>query len=153
MGGAVAAILTAYLVGDGYQVERCITFGQPKFTDAQGVERLDELPITRVVDENDLVPLLPPVSFLSFGRVPYEHVGPEIIRLEGEEFVYLPRHDASRLSVSEFWRDLEYAVLADHKMDRYKARILLKRQAAVQVPYGERERFSATTPAKGAARK
>ena len=67
LGGAVAAILTAYMVNDGYKVERCVTFGQPKFTNADGVAQLEKLPITRVVDENDLVPMLPPIAFLSFG--------------------------------------------------------------------------------------
>jgi thioesterase domain-containing protein len=37
LGGAVAAILTIYLIEDGVQVERVVTFGQPRFTTTDGI--------------------------------------------------------------------------------------------------------------------
>jgi triacylglycerol lipase len=103
LGGAVAVLLAVYMSEDGHKVERIVTFGQPKFTTAAGAQRLDFLPLTRVVDENDMVPMLPPASFRNLGRGSYEHVGPEVVLLEGPEYAYLPRHDAERLSVGEAW--------------------------------------------------
>ena len=61
LGGAVAALVTIYAIEDGFMVERVITFGQPRFTTAAGVQRL-RLPLIRVIDENDIVPMLPPAT-------------------------------------------------------------------------------------------
>ena len=62
LGGAVAAILTIYMIEDGVEVVRVVTFGQPRFTTADGVKRLSFLPLARVVDENDIVPMVPPAT-------------------------------------------------------------------------------------------
>jgi hypothetical protein len=142
LGGAVAAILTIYLIEDGHAVERVVTFGQPRFTTAKGVERLGFLPITRVVDENDVVPMVPPA--LEAGKHgPYEHVGAEVILLEGPHYVYLDAHDANRIAIGEFWRSMSFADLPDHSIDKYLARIESKLTNAVEVPYNERERYAA----------
>ena len=58
LGGAVAAVLAIYLIEDGVQVERVVTFGQPRFTTTGGVKRLGFLPLTRIVDANDIVPMV-----------------------------------------------------------------------------------------------
>ncbi len=136
LGGAIAALLTIYIIEDGGKIERVVTFGQPKFTTAAGVKRLDFLPITRVVDENDMVPMLPPEGA-------YEHVGQELILLEGPRYVFLPAHDASRISVGEFWRTLSFSDLSDHHMDNYLKRLSTKTETAVQVPYNKREMYVA----------
>ena len=59
LGGAVAAVLAIYLIEDGVDVVRAVTFGQPRFTTADGVKQLGFLPLARVVDENDIVPMVP----------------------------------------------------------------------------------------------
>jgi triacylglycerol lipase len=143
LGGAVAALLTVYIVEDGGKVERVVTFGQPKFTTAAGVSRLNFLPITRVVDENDMIPMLPPKSFRNAKQGAYEHVGPEIILLEGPRYVYLPSSNASRLSVGELWRTLAFDDLKDHHMDKYLLRLSTKMKAAEQVTYNQRELYVA----------
>ncbi|RWN66245.1 MAG: lipase family protein [Mesorhizobium sp.] len=142
LGGAIAAILAIYLARDGYDVVRVVTFGQPKFTTAAGVERIGSLSITRVVDENDMVPMLPPVTAL-INRLhgSYEHVGPEVILLDGPHYVFLPSHDADRISVGEFWRSISFADLADHHMDNYLNRLSTKATGAVAVSYNDRERY------------
>jgi triacylglycerol lipase len=139
LGGAVAALVGIYAIEDGFTVERVVTFGQPRFTTAAGVSRLGFLPLTRVVDENDIIPMLPP----AVGAAPYEHVGPEIILLEGPRYVYLPSHDANRLAIGEFWRSVGIADLRDHKIDKYVARIADKRGSAVEVSYNSREKYVA----------
>ena len=146
LGGAVAALLAVYIIEDGGKVERVVTFGQPKFTTAAGVKRLGFLPITRVVDENDMVPMLPPRSFRNLTQGTYEHVGPEIILLEGPRYVYLPTFDADRLSVGELWRTLAFDDLPDHHTDNYMKRLSMKMKGAVQVAYNQREQYVAKKP-------
>ena len=143
LGGAIAALLAVYIIEDGHKVVRVVTFGQPRFTTAVGVERLGSLPILRVVDENDMVPMLPPATSRHPNYGPYEHVGPEIILLEGPRYVYLPSHDANRIAIGEFWRSTAFADLADHKMDNYLLRLSTKRKGAVVVAYNDRERYVA----------
>ena len=141
LGGAIAALLAIYIIEDGHSVERVVTFGQPRFTTAAGVERLGSLPITRVVDENDMVPMLPPATSRHPTYGPYEHVGLEIILLEGPRYVFLPSHDANRIAIGEFWRSMSFASLDDHKMDNYLKSLAAKRQGAMQVAYNEREKY------------
>jgi triacylglycerol lipase len=140
LGGAVAALVTIYAIEDGFRVERVITFGQPKFTTAAGVQRL-RFPLIRVIDENDLVPMLPPATATDPQYGPYEHVGPEVILLQGRRYVYLPAHDANRIGIGEFWRSIGIADLPDHKMDRYVNRIADKINGAAEVTYNQREEY------------
>jgi hypothetical protein len=141
LGGAVAAILTIYMIEDGVEVVRVVTFGQPRFTTADGVKRLSFLPLARVVDENDIIPMVPPATAMDPRFGPYEHVGPEVILLEGRNIVYLPSHDANRISLGEFWRSVTFADLKDHEIKKYLRRIADKRKGTVEVPYNEREKF------------
>jgi triacylglycerol lipase len=143
LGGAAAALLAIYLMEDGVYVKRVVTFGQPKFTTSAGVPRLSGLPILRIVDENDIVPMVPPASEVLDPTGPYEHVGPEVILLEGPRYTYLPSHDATRISLGEFWRSIGLADVKDHKMDKYLARLSDKKANAVQVDYNDRERYVA----------
>jgi hypothetical protein len=140
LGGAVAALVTIYAIEDGFMVERVITFGQPRFTTAAGVQRL-RLPLIRVVDENDIVPMLPPAAATDPEFGPYEHLGPEVILLQGPRYVYLPAHDATRIDVGEFWRSIGIADLPDHKIDYYVNKIADKINGAVEVTYNQREKY------------
>ena len=83
LGAAISTLLMIYLHADGFDIARSINFGQPKLTNKDGVNRYEFLPLTRVVDENDVVPLLPPVTLLDSLHGLYEHLGDEIILLEG----------------------------------------------------------------------
>ena len=143
LGGAVAAILGIYMIEDGYKVDKIYTYGQPRFTTSQGVAQLGFLPLLRVVDENDLVPLLPPGAMANkkYGR--YQQVGPEVILLDGPDYVYMPNQQASELSLGEFWRGLHVANLKDHKLDNYIKRIEDKLTGSRQVAYNQRENYIA----------
>jgi hypothetical protein len=70
-----------------------------------------------------------------------EHVGPEVILLEGRDIVYLPSHDANRISLGEFWRSMSFADLKDHEMKKYLKRIADKTKGTTEVPYNERQKF------------
>jgi triacylglycerol lipase len=147
LGAAVAAIVMIYMVEDGVPVVRMVGFGQPRFTTAAGAAAIKSFPMIRVVDENDVVPMLPPSTILHPTLGPYEQVGPEVILLDGPRYVYLNKHDASRISVGEFWRSTEYAKLADHSMKRYLNRIKDKYAGAIAVSYGSRERYETSDAA------
>jgi len=150
LGGAVATLLAFYLIEDGYDVGRVVTFGQPRFTTAIGVRSGDlhalSRVLVRVVDENDVVPMLPPGSEKTGNFGPFEHVGREIILLDGLYYVDLPNHAADRLSVDESWREWASARLRDHHMANYLARLSTKSAGAVPVPYEDRAKF-VTKPA------
>lgn len=141
LGGAVAAVVAIYLIEDGVAVERVVTFGQPRFTTAAGVARLSDVPLLRLVDENDIVPLVPPSTKTVEGSGTYEHVGAEIILLEGPDYVLLPAHDANRIDLGEFWRDISLADLDDHHIDKYLRRLESKKNRSVAVAYSNRERY------------
>ncbi len=145
LGGAVAAVLAIYLIEDGVRVERVVTFGQPRFTTTDGVKRLGFLPLTRIVDENDIVPMVAPSTYTDPKFGPYDHVGAEVILLEGPDFVFLPSHDASRIDLGDFWRSLSFADLKDHEIQKYLRRIASKATGARQVPYDQRERYTVSS--------
>lgn len=142
LGAAVSAILMIYLQQDGYLVERSINFGQPKFTNTAGAELYSDLPLQRVVDANDVVPMLPPEFFLHPSYGAYAHVGEEVILLDGPYFGQLTDHDAERLSVDQFWRDRDFASRVDHHMARYQERIENKQGLAQLVDYRAWRRLS-----------
>jgi triacylglycerol lipase len=141
LGGAVAAILAIYLIEEGVKVERVITFGQPRFTTTDGAKKLGFLPLTRIVDENDIVPMVAPSTYTDPKYGVYDHVGVEVILLEGPDFVYLPSHDATRIDLGEFWRSISFADLKDHEMQKYLRRIASKTTEAMEVAYNQRERY------------
>ena len=55
--------------------------------------------------------------------------------------MFLPGHNASRITIGEIWRSISIADLADHKMDNYKDRLSVKTEGAVEVSYDDRERY------------
>lgn len=141
LGGAVVSLLGIYAIEDGFEVKNITTFGEPRFTTADGAAQLSFLPLLRVVDEYDVIPLLPTSSSGKYGD--YEQVGPEVILLKGPYYVYLPAPAAREISVGEFWRDLKLVNLQDHNMGAYEAAIAGKLSGAQQVPYNARERYAA----------
>lgn len=134
LGGAVAAIKAHLLFKDGYNVTRLVSFGGPKITDAEGRNAIEDgIDVTRVVNEEDIVPTVPPQGLTIGG---YQHFGPEVILRPGREYVWLPGHDANRLSIGDLWRNLDFLSVKAHPMDVYLPNIQEKVQkGAVQVPY------------------
>ena len=135
LGAAVAALLAAYFEKQGYTVERVVTFGQPRVTTKLPPEY--ELPVTtRVVNDLDVVPMVPPYT----AAKQYQHFAPEVILRDGPEYVYLNAHDADRLSIGEFWRNITDLSVKDHHVDGYLANIQGKvANGSRQVPYLFRE--------------
>lgn len=140
LGGAVAAILGLYLEKEGYEIERVVTFGEPRFT-THPLQSEALTKATRVVHNRDVVPMLPPHSV--FGK--YQHASAEVILRPGSRYVYLNEHDADRFSVGEFWRNVTNFSFDDHHMDGYLSNIQVKiDQGGQQVPYFFKQQHKAT---------
>lgn len=127
MGGGVAAVLALYLRDDGYNLTRATTFGQPRVTNAVGAKQLASLPITRVVNVDDFVSMVP--------TFPFEQFGEEVILHPGKDFVYLTNQDANAISIGELWRESHGLSPANHDSALYVARLAEKLKGAQAVPY------------------
>jgi len=124
LGGAIAVILEAYFNHEGYQVGQAITFGQPKVTNKEGMEALGNLPLLRVINNEDPVPLVPPLTLLSDIHGGYRHFGPELVLLPApKSFLFLQQHDAERIDISSFWEHLGHEKPQDHHIENYLASI------------------------------
>jgi triacylglycerol lipase len=143
LGAAEAAILHIYLLKDNYHVEQTINFGQPKFTNSAGVEMYADLPILRVVHGNDPVPLLPPNTLISDIDGTYDHLGPELVLLDGIYYSFLNTSESDEDAAIEFWGDLlaDDIKIQDHYIDHYIASIDPKLLNMVSVPFNKREKY------------
>ena len=145
LGGAEAVILALYLKTEGWKVERVITFGQPKVTDADGAKEFRDLPLLRAVNVNDPVPLVPPLEFKYFKK-PYSHLGAEVTLLDGPHYSYLEDgNNGDPLGLS-FWESLKSKDqvkenIPQHAMTLYRANLRPKILMALEVPYAERMEY------------
>ena len=142
LGAAIATLLMMHMQVDGYKLVKSYNFGQPKVTNSQGLKRYENLPVVRVVNAEDPVPLVPPITLISSVHGAYEHLGEEIVLLKKHYFSFLDRHDAERVSLGSFWKNLGHEKLDDHRMANYRASIADKFKLAMQIDYGERERYA-----------
>jgi len=92
LGGAAAVALALLYNREGKrQVSRVVTFGAPKLGPKETAEAIEDLDILRVVQKDDIIPLLP--MSRPFVRRPYCHLG-EGILLDNDKpgvFADLPR--------------------------------------------------------------
>ena len=136
LGGAVAAVLAMYLKNDGYQIERVVTFGQPKVTNFGGSRILDKLEIWRVVTSGDLVPLVPPLEMADINNLNiYWHSGREIILLEGKQYSVTSGVESMLRATKFLAQPLSEKNLRHHQMSYYLALIEAKISDAQWIPY------------------
>jgi len=101
LGGAVAVIVSWYLDHANFNVGECVTFGQPKVTDSHGNRAMrDKIKLTRVVNETDVVPLVPPAGT---HRHRYAHIGTLIKLLDDGKYCHLQEPDSLNFGVNSFW--------------------------------------------------
>jgi triacylglycerol lipase len=141
LGGAVAAILHLFLLEDGFRVKQTITFGQPKFTNIEAIHKYRRIPLLRVINEKDFVPLTPPEIVFSDHHGEYCHIGPEVILFDDVYYSYLDHHLAERKPAQNFWENLlkGEAQLEDHFMAHYLAHLQGKMRKSIHVHYKKRE--------------
>lgn len=123
LGGAAAAILGMYYFKEKRQLESVITFGQPKVTNEKGCKKYWNMPLTRIVDNKDIVPLVPPLTIISSIGGQYRHVGEEVILHPNKHWVWLSKHNANRVLISGTWSNLFHESVEDHYMKNYLAKI------------------------------
>jgi len=82
LGGATATLLAGYLQRDGHNIEYVLTFGAPKFTNANGAACFDGLPMLRVVSGPDPIPTFPSGNYRQCGRQLILLDGPFVVLLE-----------------------------------------------------------------------
>jgi len=121
LGGALAIIIAMRLTKKKLPLEKCITFGQPKVTNHKGGWKYRRMPVLRVVNDEDPVPLIPPVSFIGASHGLYTHLCPELKLFPDGKVRYLDRHEAADLRSSSLWielgdKDVEFK---DHSIALY----------------------------------
>ena len=116
MTATVAALVVATLDHRGFKDVSAITFGQPKFTDADGAGKLARLHILRIVHDEDPIPMLPPVEIEGKSLALYRHFGPEVIVQADRNFLFLPEHSAYRMDVTQYWTNIEKIRPISHDM-------------------------------------
>jgi len=136
LGGAVALILAMYLDENQFDVERVVTFGQPKVTNVPGADKVRQLDIIRVVTPHDLVPLVPLFDPLDINNLDiFWHAGKEVILLEDTSYAIL-EGASSMLRATKFTqKPLSEGNLKDHQMSVYLDKIDARIASSVLVPY------------------
>ncbi|MBL0059893.1 MAG: hypothetical protein IPP35_12580 [Elusimicrobia bacterium] len=97
-------------------MSRVVTFGQPKVTDADGAKKFRDLPLVRIVNVNDPVPLVPPLE-IKYLKKPYAHLGVEVTLLDGPFYSYLEEGNNADGVGLAFWESLK-------STDQVKANLL-----------------------------
>ena len=147
LGAAEATILGLLLAADGWRVARVYASGSPRLTDAAGAAASAALPLIRIVNEGDPVPLLPPRTLVS-PRDPYVHIGDAVVLLDGPHYCVLGEQAGSDRLAEDFWRFLKTQTLAgevrEHLIPSYISRLRPKVPQAVEVPAADRARYVAS---------
>ncbi|WP_108881112.1 lipase family protein [Anderseniella sp. Alg231-50] len=139
LGGAVAAILGIYLWDEeALRLGGIYTFGQPKFTNLQGATAYRNLPILRVVYQNDTVPLLPDQT--RGDKQQFVHIGPVLNLLTGPYYLYGTAKQATQFSKRSFRKMLFQISLPDHKMKWYLQSLRDKQDGTRRVRFRDRNR-------------
>ena len=138
LGGSVAAIVGLYLWDDRFDVGGILTFGQPKFTNVAGARTYNNLPILRVIYQNDTVPLLPGET--KQGGETFAHMGAVLNLLSGPYYVYGDAQQGLQFSQGSFGKLFGQISLPDHRMKWYLRGLEEKIENSVRVNFNERNR-------------
>ncbi|BFM48378.1 lipase family protein [Marinomonas sp. THO17] len=136
LGGAIAVVLAMYLEAEGHPIESVVTFGQPKVTNLSGAKKFADMPLLRIVTEQDIVPLVPPISPLQIQNLDiFWHMGKEIILLGKHQFS-VTSGIKSALRATKFSNQLpSEANLRAHQISRYIILLDALSTKEEEVPY------------------
>jgi hypothetical protein len=123
LGGALAVLLAMRLRVEGRPLGPVITFGQPKVTTEAGVTRFRDLPLLRVVNHDDPVPLLPWETPGAARGGLYRHLGEELRLTDRGTFELFPEHPAEGYLLSSFVGHVGRENPLEHQIVRYLGRI------------------------------
>jgi len=134
LGGATGVILALYLAKSGYTIQKVITFGQPRITDANGARMFDRIPLLRVINNGDMIPFLPPDK--EHGNTPnkrYVHFGPEVVLLKDNTYAFRKSPSLNDEADLSLWQDLTELSLREHHLRHYLSNIVMKLSKQHQV--------------------
>ncbi len=141
LGAAISTLLLMYFFEDGRKIRPSINFGQPMVTNGEGVKRYETLPLMRIVDENDVVPLLPANDILDELHGGFKHVGDQVILLKDQFYVFEPTQEAEHTSAWSFWKNVLNTSMKAHFMENYLANIRSKFEHSETVPFEQRQAY------------
>lgn len=125
LGGAIGCILSQYLLLDGFEVRRIVTFGQPRLTDTAGMSTFAHLPLLRFVNEGD------PIPQLSVGDSP--HFGAVVVLFNGPYYGFVAADDARLQEAvpSITFQDDFLNKIENHASQAYRDRLRAKIEKSV----------------------
>ena len=141
LGGAVAVLALIHLSLTPANLKSVITFGQPKVTGKNGPVKFRELPLLRIVDKEDLVPLVPPLTLGNEIHGGYHHFGRELLLLDGDYYCLLEERVAEEYKVSSFWENICHESFKDHYMTNYIKGVNAKVLKSRLIPYDDRKKY------------
>jgi hypothetical protein len=131
LGGAEALILGMMLKVAGTPAVSITTFGQPKVTNQAGADAFEDLPLTRVVNQDDVIPALP--------IDPYRYIAPELVLLSGPTYSLVEERPFNPAELVAAWQALQKhqapAEYPEHRIANYLTDIETKIASSQDVPY------------------
>ena len=123
MGGALAIILGLWFAQYGLDVINIITFGSPKITNKNGAKLLSENALVknglvRVINDKDIVNLLPPNFLIGRLKGRYQHFGEEVILLDNNTIDINPIEKVLKKNKSLFF-NIDEESIEEHKIQNY----------------------------------
>lgn len=141
LGGAVAGILMLYFEHYGYEPEATVTFGQPKFTNTKGMEKLRNHSLFRVSNAKDPVSYLPPSDMLDDYETGYRHFGEELVLFDSIFFSYLNKQEAEQGNVTSLVENIEDESVWEHQLELYINALTKKLETQEEVPFDTRKQY------------
>jgi triacylglycerol lipase len=149
LGAAEATILGMLLSTGGWKVKRVYASGSPRVTDAEGARKFADLPVLRIINEGDPVPLLPPRTLVSPAD-PYVHLGPAVLLLDGPYYCMIGEQYGDEALGPDVWRTMSQgglrADIMEHLIPAYLDRLLPKPAGPVEVPWADRKSYITLPP-------
>jgi hypothetical protein len=141
LGGAVAGILMLYFEHHNYPLEHTITFGQPKFTNTAGMEKLRNHSLFRISNAKDPVTFLPPGNVLDDFKTGYRHFGEELILLDSIFYSYLNNQEAEQGKITSLIDNMGEEDVWEHRLDDYIKALEAKLEKRENIPFDARKRY------------
>jgi triacylglycerol lipase len=116
LGGAEALIVGMLLKKAGMPAASIITFGQPKVSNQAGVDAFNDLPLTRVANEDDVIPEMP--------LEPFRHIGPVVALFPGKTYSVVSARPLDPAKIIAAWNALRNHQTPDQIPDHYIANYL-----------------------------
>jgi len=123
LGGALALLIAMRLHTEGFPVSRIVTFGQPKVTNEAGVHRFRDLPLLRIVNHDDPVPLLPWETPGAAREGLFRHLGAELRLTDRGTWEFFTEPRAEGFLLTSFAAHVGRENPLEHEMARYLAKI------------------------------